>query len=255
MLVEEPDERANGAGRVVVLGLAEQQRAAAFEVAQVDVVAERRADDAAGVIDGEHDLRLGVVPLGLRMDADFRAGADRRHRLALGEDLRVGTDADLEILRPHALRDEHVLEPPRLLGARPDSLQVVADDGRDRAAQAFRLAGVAARLLLDDAFEQAGDEGDAAGLDRLEIAGREEPGAALRAAIRHGVRQDVGERSDRVGSSGAPDRRDRIVEVQQLAGRRRHRREIVDVCRRRTRTSVGPCASGDQTRPMSSACA
>ena len=43
-LVEQADERADRARRVVVLGLAEQQRAAALEVAQVDVVAERRAD-------------------------------------------------------------------------------------------------------------------------------------------------------------------------------------------------------------------
>ena len=44
------NSRMNGpmaARRVVVLRLAEQQRRAAFEVAQVDVVAERRADDPA----------------------------------------------------------------------------------------------------------------------------------------------------------------------------------------------------------------
>jgi hypothetical protein len=45
--VEQPQERAARAVRVLVLGLAQQQRRAALEIAQVDVVAERRADDRA----------------------------------------------------------------------------------------------------------------------------------------------------------------------------------------------------------------
>ena len=47
---------------VVVLGLAQQQRAAALDVAQVDVVAERRAEHRAAAVDGEHDLGLRVIP-------------------------------------------------------------------------------------------------------------------------------------------------------------------------------------------------
>ena len=43
--VEEADERPDRAGGIVVLGLAEQQGRAALHVAQVDVVAEHRADD------------------------------------------------------------------------------------------------------------------------------------------------------------------------------------------------------------------
>ena len=123
----------------------------------------------------QHDLRFRVVPLRLRVDADVRAGANRGHRLTLGENLRVGTDADLEILGPHALRDQHVLEPARLVRARPDLLQVRADDRRDRRAQAFGSSRVAACLFLDDALEQARDEGDAARLDRLQVARREQP--------------------------------------------------------------------------------
>ena len=112
LLVEQADERADRARRVVVLGLAEQQRAAALEVAQVDVVAERGADDAAAAVDGEHDLRLGIVPLPTSGWMPISAPVpDRRHRLRLGEDLGVGPDADFEVLRPHALRDQHVLEP------------------------------------------------------------------------------------------------------------------------------------------------
>ena len=117
--VEQADERADRARRVVVLGLAEQQRAAALEVAQVDVVAERRADGLAVAADDQHDLGLRIVPLRLRMDADLGARADRRHRLRLGEDLGIGADADLEILRPRLLRDQRVLEPRRLRRARP----------------------------------------------------------------------------------------------------------------------------------------
>ena len=44
--VEQADEGADGGRGVVVLGLGQQQRRAALDVAQVDVVAERGADDA-----------------------------------------------------------------------------------------------------------------------------------------------------------------------------------------------------------------
>ena len=46
---------------------------------------------------------------------------------------------------------------------------------RSTCARASACAGVAARLLLDHALEHAGDEGDAGGLDRLQVAGREQP--------------------------------------------------------------------------------
>jgi hypothetical protein len=45
-LVEQSDERTQGTRGVVVLGLAQQQGAAPFDVAQVHVVAQRGADDA-----------------------------------------------------------------------------------------------------------------------------------------------------------------------------------------------------------------
>ena len=69
---------------------------------------------------GQHDLRLGVVPLRLRMDADLGAGADRGHRRPLGEDLGVRADADFEILRPDALRRS----------ARPSAACASAEPGR-----------------------------------------------------------------------------------------------------------------------------
>ncbi len=68
--IEQADERADCAGGIVVLRLAEQQGGAAFEIAQVDVVAERRADNATVRGDGQHHFRLRVVPLRFGMDAD-----------------------------------------------------------------------------------------------------------------------------------------------------------------------------------------
>ena len=72
MRVEQADERPDRARGVVVLRLAEQERAPALEVAQVHVVAERRADDPVRGVDDEDDLRLGVVP--------STSDAGRRHR-------------------------------------------------------------------------------------------------------------------------------------------------------------------------------
>ena len=93
-------ERADRAARVLVLGLAEQQRRAALEIAQVDVVAERRADDARRSKRPPARFRARDCSIAKRVEAGVGAAAHRRHRLGLGEDLGVGADADLEILRP-----------------------------------------------------------------------------------------------------------------------------------------------------------
>ena len=175
--VEEAHERPERGAGVLVLGLAEQQRAAALEIAQVDVVAERRADDAPVRGDDQHRLRLGVVPMRMRVEAGVGAAADRRHRLRLGEDLRVRADADLQILRPRALARS---APPS--AARPPASPASARarsspisrpiSARMRAA----LSAVAARALLDHPLQHRGGEGDARRLDRLQIDGREQPG-------------------------------------------------------------------------------
>ena len=132
--VEEANERTDRARRVVVLGLAEKQRAAALEIAQVDVVAERRAHGAAVAVHREHDFRLRIVPLRLGVDAHLGAQTHRRHRLRLGEDLGIGTDAHLEVLRPGALPDQRFLHLRRLGRAGTDFRQVVADHRDDFAA-------------------------------------------------------------------------------------------------------------------------
>ena len=170
-------ERADRAGRVVVLGLAEQQGRAAFDVAQVDVVAERGADDPAVGGDDEHDLGFRVVPRGGGMDAGIHAGADGGHRLGLGEDFGVRADADLEILAPGALLDQHFLQ--ALASAEPGFSLLRSSPTRRVTSSRIATGGVhvAAGALLDDAFQHRDGEGDAGGLDRLQVDRGEQPGA------------------------------------------------------------------------------
>src|SRR5690606_14472592 len=94
--VEKADERPQRSGRIIVLGLAKQQRGAALDVPQVDVVAERRPDDSPCARRDHGYLRLGIVPAGDRMQPDIGAETDCGHRLAFGEYLGVRADADLE---------------------------------------------------------------------------------------------------------------------------------------------------------------
>ncbi len=108
--VEQPDERAQRAGCGVVLGHAEEQRAAALHVTEVDVVAEGAPTCAAPGVDEKHQLGLGVVPGREAGDADLRAVADRGEHGCLGEDLGVRPQTHLQVLRPHALGEEHLLD-------------------------------------------------------------------------------------------------------------------------------------------------
>ena len=105
----------------------------------------------------------------------------------------------------------------------------VADRVDHGLADGFGLAGIAARLLLDHALQQAGDEGDAAGLDRLQVA----PGTGTRASTGRGVMGAVGEDVGQVADAGAPwqgvaDHRHRIGGVQQGAHGRGRGRHVVD---------------------------
>ena len=77
-VVEQADEGADAARGIVVLGLAEEKCAAALEVAQVHVVAERGAHSLALSVADDDDLGLGIVPVGIRADADEITPADRR---------------------------------------------------------------------------------------------------------------------------------------------------------------------------------
>jgi hypothetical protein len=174
--VEQADERADGAGGVVVLGLGQQQRAAAFQVAQVDVVAERRADDPAAAVHRQHDLGFRVVPGGIGADADVGARAHRGQHRRLAEDLGVGPDAHFQVLRPEALLLQERFQAQGLGGSRLDGREVGADL-RDHARTDFLcLARVAVSLLFDHALDQAGGEGHAGCLHHLQVARREEEG-------------------------------------------------------------------------------
>ena len=63
-------------------------------------------DDASVLVGDHRDLGFRIVPGRHRVEPDVGAMADRRHRLALGEDLGVRADADLQILGPCAALDE-----------------------------------------------------------------------------------------------------------------------------------------------------
>ena len=225
-VVQHADEWADRAGRVVVLRAPQQERAAALHVAKVDVVAERHADDRARAVDHENQLGLRIVPDRLRMDPHTGTEPHRCHRGALREQLRVRADADLEVLRPHALGHEHVLDARGFGRAGTDAAKIRSDDRLDLASGAVGERGVPARALLDDPLEQARDERDAARLHGLEIARREEP--RLRAVAR--TLDAVG--NQRVEATQRGRLTDRgadllgLGHVQQMAGGRIRARQI-----------------------------
>ena len=140
-VAEQADERADRGAGVVVLGLAEEQRRAALDVAQVDVVAERGADDGAARGGDQHDLRLrdcssddiGWMPTSARWPTAAIGGA-------LVKISASGPDADLEILRPHALVDQQRLERHRLRRAGLQPGEIVADEAADLGAHRRRPA-------------------------------------------------------------------------------------------------------------------
>ncbi len=133
--------------------------------------------DAAAAVDGQHHFGLGVVPFGLRVDADGGAGPDAGQHGRFGEDFRVRPDPDFQVLRPHALFDQELLQAHSFGRAGADGAQVVADGGLDDLAHALGLDGVAGGLLFDHAFDHAGGKGYAGSLDHLQISRRQQEGA------------------------------------------------------------------------------
>jgi hypothetical protein len=162
------------------------------------------------------------------VNADVGTGADRRHRLRLGEDLGIGTDADFEILRPQAIGLQHVLDASGLLGARPHAAQVVPDDARDLAPHGIGARRVTACLLLDHALQHARDERHAGGLDRLQVARCEQARhGAVAVAVR--LRERLRERADAWRTAKAANHRGDASALEQLAHRRRDRRHVDEV--------------------------
>ncbi len=95
-----------------------------------------------------------------------------------------------------------------------------------RARIASALAGVAARLLLDDALEHALDEGDAGGLDRLQVARREQA-RQRRVEIGSAVVEQCTDAAQRSALRAAYERGD-VVTLERGAGRGERRRKIDD---------------------------
>ncbi len=131
------------------------------------------------------------------MDAHARTGAHRGHGRALGEELRVRADADLEVLRPHALGDQDLLDPRRLGRAGLHPAQVRAHGRLDLPARPLGQRRVAPGPLLDHALQQARHERDAAGLHRLQVRGGQQPRAARVPRALHAVAGQRLQRTDR----------------------------------------------------------
>src|SRR5580704_16876747 len=99
-LIEEPDEWSHCAAGVVVFRLAKEERGSAFDIAQIDVVAERCPFNLTGARNIEDHLGLRIIPGGHRMKPGVMAMPDGGHWLGLGEKLRVWPDPDFQVLRP-----------------------------------------------------------------------------------------------------------------------------------------------------------
>ena len=145
--------------------------------------------------------------------------ADCRHDLGFGEDLGVGTDSDLEILRPGALLHQHLLQFHRLRRTGPELRQITADQAADGGADFSGGGRIAAGPFLDDAFEHRGGEGDAAGFQRLQIDGGQQPGlrgiAGFGRRVGHdGVNATEARPGDGTGGLG------RIIGLAEIAHRR-----------------------------------
>ena len=136
--------------------LREKQRRPPFDVAQVDVVAERRADDLAGRCHGEHDLRLRIVPA--------RFGIEVPHPRRSRPTTSAGTLVKISASGPMPTSRYWLHQPclistslsriasgePGFSFARSSPIRLV-----DLYADRGRGVEIAARALLDDAFEQS----------------------------------------------------------------------------------------------------
>ena len=126
--------------------------------------------------------------------------ADRGHRLALGEDLGVRPDADLEILGPHALRDQRLLERHRRGRAGLQLGEIVADQRRDLGADRRGRSASPRACSSITRSSMRDDEGDARGLHRLQV----DRGAAARASCASRRSRGVFARISASGPSGSP---------------------------------------------------
>ena len=223
-LVEQPDERPDRAGGVVVLGLAEQQRRAPLDVAQVHVVAEARAAMRPRLSTASTTSGSGLFHFETGCSPTTGAPAHRRHRLALGEDLGVRADPHLEVLAPEPLAPAAPpWRPP------PPRSRVRCRARRPRSARRCargppRPSPGPGRALLDHPLDHRAGEGHPAGLERLQVAWREQPrppSSPARVAAAISASAPSGRPARRAHPSG------RVVELQDVAdGRRLARGEL-----------------------------
>ncbi len=137
------------------------------------------------------------------MDPRIHAGADRGHRLRLGEDLRVGADAHFQILTPRILLDQDLLQMCRLRRPGLQPRKVVAHQPVHLGADCRGGVEVAACAFLDHALDHRRDEGHPGGLDRVEIDRREQPRFAVVAFVGRRVGQHVVQPADALTGCGA----------------------------------------------------
>jgi hypothetical protein len=98
------------------------------------------------------------------------------HRLGLGEHLGVGADADLQILAPQTFGLQECLDLGGLGRSGDQIAQAVTDHPGDAGADFGGKRGVSSGAFLDHPFDHGPRESDAAGLDRLQIAGGQQAG-------------------------------------------------------------------------------
>ena len=142
VFVEQPDERADGAEALLSLALPSSS-ALRPSLAQVDVVAQRRAVCFSTAVDGQHDLGLGLFQA---LPGWMPTSAPVPTALSLAPLVKIsasGADAHLQVLapRPWAISTSRSWG---LRASRAHAGQVVADHGHHRAAHRLGLAGVAA---------------------------------------------------------------------------------------------------------------
>ena len=246
-LVEQADERADRGAALLSLALPSSSAERPSTSRRLTSLPSVAPTIAPLEVDDQHDLGLGIVPGRDRMNADLGAVADRRHRRRLGEDLGVRADADLEILRPQCPSAmSSCLQRHRLRRAGLQLGEVVADQRRrSRRGSPSACSGAPRACSSITRSSMRDGEGDAGGLDRLQVDRREQPGLVAGRAVARRVGEDVGEIADALALAGARRRR-RIGGLAQVAHGRQRARDVEDAVgadRHHGRTARVPAAT------------
>jgi hypothetical protein len=169
-----------------------------------------------------HEALLSLALLSSRAERP----SNRRQRWTLGEDLGVGADGDLEILRPQTVLDQGLLQALGALRARIDAAQVAAHALGQLLADLQGGGGVAPGALLDHPLQGRDGEGDAGGLQALQIDGGQQLGGRFAMGVSpHGTHVQDFQRAlvlaARQGHAGT-------IGVHQVGDRRGDLRHVLD---------------------------